>query len=350
MPGRRARRALFAVIGGLGLVATIASPALADAPGPTDYRSEVRSVEPPTPTVEAGIIGGDSFFELRVERGTEVKVVGYQGEEYLWFQPDGQVLENRNSPAAYLNANRFGTKDVPTSAFSDAEPDWKPVASDGFWAWHDHRAHWMQSARPFGSQVGDQILEAVIPLMVDGTKVDVTVISTWQPAPSPIPMWLGALCGLGVAVGLWFLGSGTLEALALTVPVSLLALLVGTWQYMSLPPETGPKPIWLVLPVIAALSSTVGLLFARYGRSFGANAALLFVGAELALWGYTKRDGLSAAIIPTNAPQWLDRFVTSLALVGGVGIAALALWWLFDVGRAVSGTRAQTGSPRPAHP
>jgi hypothetical protein len=78
----------------------------------------------------------------------------------------------------------------------------------------------------------------------------------------------------------------------------------------------------------------------------------------LAIWGFVKRDGLSAAIIPTSAPFWLDRFVTAAALAGGLALAAVALWWLFVSPVAVDATGRQTvsdstepsGSPRPAHP
>jgi len=174
------------LIAGLGLSFAVAAPVFADSPGPTDYQSEVRSIEPETSAIEADIVGGDSFFELRVESGTEAMVIGYQGEDYLWFRPDGVVLENQNSPATYLNANRYGNDGVPPTARADADPSWKQVATGGYWAWHDHRAHWMQSARPFGLSAGDQILEAVIPIVVDGDTVEVTVISTWQPAPSPL--------------------------------------------------------------------------------------------------------------------------------------------------------------------
>ncbi len=38
---------------------------------------------------------------------------------------------------------------------------------------------------------GDQILEGVIPLEVDGVPVAVTVASRWEPAASTLPMWLG---------------------------------------------------------------------------------------------------------------------------------------------------------------
>ncbi len=331
---------------GLGLAGAVATPALADPPGPTDYRSEVRSVEPETASIEVGIIGGDSFVEMRVEPGTDAMVIGYEGEDYLWFRADGAVLENQNSPATYLNADRYGNDGVPSNASADAEPSWKQVATDGQWAWHDHRAHWMASVRPFGRSAGDQILEAVIPVVVDGDTVEVTVISTWQPEPSPLAMVLGALSGLGVAAGAWLLRGRRFPAIAATVPLVVLAVAVGAAQYLSLPSSTGPRPIWIALPLIAAVSAAIGVVLAVRGRRFAADAAMLLVGVELAVWGFVKRDGLSAAIVPTDAPFWLDRFTTAASLVGGVAVAALALWWLF----AVSDSREPTGSPRPAHP
>jgi hypothetical protein len=344
------------IVGGVGLAGIVATPTFADPPGPTDYQSEVQSVEPPTPAIEVGIIGGDSFFEMRVEPGTEALVVGYEGEDYLWFRSDGVVLENRNSPATYLNENRFGIDGVPANASADAEPNWNEVATGGYWAWHDHRAHWMQSAPPFGLGVGDQILEAVIPIVVDGTTVEVTVISTWKPAPSPLPMVFGVVAGLALGVGLWFLRGRRLLPVIAVVPLALLAAAVGAVQFLSLPSASGPRPIWFVLPAIAVLSAAAGVVFAKRRMQFAADAALLLVGVELAVWGFVKRDGLSAAIIPTDAPFWLDRFVTAFALAGGIAIAALALWWLFAVPASdpvsdeVSDSREPSGSPRPAHP
>ena len=286
---------------------------------------------------------------MTVAPGTEVFVVGYQGEDTLWFRPDGTVWENQNSPSTYLNADRLGGGGIPDTATADAEPDWTQVAADGNYSWHDHRAHWMQQARPFGLGPGDQILESVIPLVVDGTDVEVTVISTWQPAPSPLPAIAGFAVGLGLAVAAWFLHRTRryAAALAVTLPVALLALIVGGWQFLSLPPETGPKLVWWVLPMVAVLSGGLGMLAARRSKTLVADAAMLLVGVELAIWGFVKRDGLSAAIIPTDAPAALDRFVTAMALTAASAFAGLALWWLL---RPVSDSREQTGSPLPAHP
>ena len=250
-------------------------------------------------------------------------VVGYQGEQMLWFRTDGTVWENRNSPSTYLNADRLGGGGIPDMATADAEPDWTKVAGDGNFSWHDHRAHWMQQARPFGSGPGDQILESVIPLVVDGVDVDVTVISTWQPAPSPIPATIGFVVGLGLAVAAWFLhrADRRVAVVAATMPVAILALVVGAWQFRSLPPETGPKLVWWVLPLVAVFSASFGTLAANRSKTFVADAAMLLVGVELAIWGFLKRDGLGAAIIPTNAPGDLDRLVTAMALSSGVAFA-----------------------------
>jgi hypothetical protein len=354
-PNRRrvvgvAARCVACVVAGLGLAVAIATPALADPAGPTDYRSEIRSIEPDTSAIEVDIVGGDSFVELRVvDSGTEAFVIGYQGEQYLWFRSDGVVLENQNSPATYLNRDRYGDEmiAIPASARADAEPDWEQVATGGYWAWHDHRAHWMQRARPFGLSAGDQILEAVIPVVVDGDTVEVTVISTWQPDPSPAPTIVGAIAGLGVAMGAWYLHNRGLPSNAATVPVAALASAVGFVQYASLPAATDPRSIWFVLPLIALTCAVAGVVLAVRGRRFAADAALLLVGVELAVWGVVKRDGLFAAIIPTDAPFWLDRLTTASALVGGVAVAALAVRWLFATPQRFQGAEglAAPGPP-----
>ena len=345
-------RVVRAAIVGVLLALVAASPALADPAGPTDYLSEVSSVDPPTSTIDVSVLGGDSFLQLRVEPGTEVIVIGYRGEDYLWFRADGSIWENQNSPSKYVNDDRYGGGVIPPNADPDADPDWVEVADGGRWSWHDHRAHWMQEVRPFGQSEGDQILEAVVPLRVDGVEVDVTVISTWMPAPSPIPAWLGAAVGALLAVAAAALRRRDLPAVTAAVPLAVMALVVGMWQFVSLPAETGPRLLWWALPAIAVVCAMGGMVAEVRGQRFTADAALVLIGFELAVWGFVKRDGLTAAIVPTDAPGWLDRFATASAFVGGIGFVVVALWSLFVVPRrraaastAVVGSVSDTTAP-----
>ncbi len=90
---------------------------------------------------------------------------------------------------------------MAAEAAADAEPDWRPVAGGGIHAWHDHRAHWMSPVHPPGARPGDTVLEAVIPLVVNGSRVEVVVRSVLLAAPSPLPALAGT--GLtGVTIGL----------------------------------------------------------------------------------------------------------------------------------------------------
>jgi hypothetical protein len=122
----------------------------ADAAGPTEFVTEIVSVEPAVPAIELTIEGGDSFVRIAVERGTEVVVLGYDDEPATLIDSDGRVFQNRRSFATYYNDERYGTDDIPDIVDNDAPPEWDHVASGGAWAWHDHRAHWMGTEPPPG--------------------------------------------------------------------------------------------------------------------------------------------------------------------------------------------------------
>jgi hypothetical protein len=315
---RRARIVVLAA--GLSLVASVlfgASPVSADAAGPTDYRSEISGVEPATDAISVTIEGGDAFVRIAAVAGSEVLVFGYEGEPYLRIDADGTVMENRRSPATYLNRDRYGS-DVPESASADAEPEWVVVARNGAYAWHDHRAHRMEPFAPVGASRGDTVLEGVIPIDVDGRAVSILVTTRWMPAPSPWPAVLGAIIGTAATV-LAAMAGRVAPVVAVTAAA---ATVVGWLQYRSLPGETEPVAAWWLLPLVALGFAVVGMLL---GRSPTAHAATAIAAVQIALWGYTRRDGLRRAILPTDAPFWLDRFVGAAAVTVGLVGAAVAL-------------------------
>jgi len=168
------------VVVALCLILLTASPAAADAAGPSDFRSEVTGIVPEMAGVQAEIRGGDSFLELTVDEGHTVVVEGYQGEAYVRFSPDGTVERNRLSTATYLNDDRRGAGiTIPPEAQQadeDTPPDWEQVASGGTYAWHDHRVHWMDDASPNidrGELVGGAYDPWRVPIVVDGAPAEI---------------------------------------------------------------------------------------------------------------------------------------------------------------------------------
>ena len=295
-----ARRSSRSIIG-LVLLAS-AGTVHADPAGPTDYRSEILSIEPPTSSVTLEVIGGDSFVQLSADPAAEVLVLGYFAEPYLRFLPGGEVQENRNSPTTYQNEERYGS-DAPDFAQADADPDWVTVADDGTYAWHDHRAHWMQPIRPAGKAPGDRIVEQVIPLVVDGADVDVTVISVWQDEPSMVPAILGA----GHRRILRSASRSGCRAEPRRGPLRSFR-----WRCWSRPSPDGgstrrsrrrPARGWSGRCCRRSRSSRRWWRRPLARRSpFSAVAAGLVAASQLAIWAFVKRDGLTAAIVPTDAP------------------------------------------------
>lgn len=295
------------------MLLVIPRPAVADAPGPTEYRTEVTAVEPFSDGFEMDIIGGDSFVRLAVEGGTAVEVIGYQGEPYLRFRADGTVEINRTAPSTYTSEDRFGVTEIPATAFIGAVPRWEAVASDGVYAWHDHRAHWMNPKSPPGAEPGDQILEGVIPLVVDGSEVDVTVISVWEQPASRTPLAIGALAGLGGLALAWrrpHLG---------LVGVAVVATALGAVAFFSVPLETAPSWLPWALPLLS-----IGVLVVGRGRLLPSSLELL-AAAILVGWVGFRREWLTAAILPTITPVAVDQALTGLVAVIAVVLGARAL-------------------------
>ncbi|MBP8210656.1 MAG: hypothetical protein KAY11_13910 [Ilumatobacteraceae bacterium] len=310
-------------------VALPAGAAAADSAGPTDYRSRIVAIDPATPQVHASIIGGDSFLELRVDRGTAVEVLGYRSEPFIRFLADGTVQENRTSASYFVSKARQGAA-LPADFVDDAPPAWHTVATDGRYAWHDHRVHWMTDSRPPGRHPGDVVLREQVPLLVDDVAVSIIVESVWMPAASRTPVWLGAIVGLaaGLLAGLGGrVGSLSRWRALPTLDVALLATFVGAWQYRTLPTETGPQVGWFALPAIAAAAAAgaVALHWRGNRSSLTSNALLLLAGVNLAAWAWMRREGFSKAILATNAPGWLDRFAAAAAISCGLVTTALGL-------------------------
>lgn len=308
----------------IGILIVGASPAAADQAGPSSYESTITDVS--SDLIDAQIIGGDAFLQITLRPGSEMIVPGYtldDPEPYLRFLADGTVERNRNSPATYLNDDRFGQVVVPDSASPAATPDWEVVGSDGTYTWHDHRIHWMGLDPPASVRAANErilIQEWSVPMLVDGVgEVVVTGELAWLPDNAPIGAILAGVIAAAAVIGVWWARPRLLGVV--TLIISALAAFAG-WQVARIqPPEAGRFGPDLVLPLVAVALAVVAVGLATSGRKYWPTLiAAILSAAALGGWAVARLDATVRPVLPTDTPA-VDRAATGLA--GGAAIGAV---------------------------
>jgi hypothetical protein len=300
-----------------------ALPARADPARASNYRSEVTAIEPSTPGLDAQVVGGDAFLELSVGPGLEVTVFGYGGEPYLRIDGDGRIRVNTNSPAFYLNDDRYALVEVPTTASIDAAPAWVDAGEGGVYGWHDHRIHWMAPEPPPGIERDkeSEIQTWNVPLEVNGQAASVSGQLVWIPAASPLP-WFAFL--LGAVVGLVFLAPQFPRArVAILALGSLAGLAVGLAEVIAAPPGSGGAILAIGPPALALLLGGFALL-APMAAAIGA--------VLLIAWSTLRISALWLPSLPSNLPEGLER---SLIVVAAATAATLLILVFRARGRQV---------------
>ncbi|MBK8294524.1 MAG: hypothetical protein IPK93_07020 [Solirubrobacterales bacterium] len=174
---------LIGTITVLVLLVVVPSSAIAHQGNP-NFRSEITSITPAAAGdgLKVQIENFDDNVQIVNRTGKEVVIKGYDGEPYVRTSPDGTVEVNLNSPAYYLNEDRFANVTVPKKADAKAAPEWKEVDDTGLFSWHDHRSHYMGLNTP--PQVKDEsaetkIFDYSIPATVGGKPVKINGTLTW---------------------------------------------------------------------------------------------------------------------------------------------------------------------------
>jgi hypothetical protein len=166
-------------------------------------------VTPAIAGVTLAVLDGDDRVELRNESGGEVTIEGYDGEPYLRFSNDG-VYRNLNSPATYLNDDRYGSVELPARADPDAAPAWELVTSKSRYDWHDHRIHWMSEIGPPQVRADPDephhVFDWSVPGTAGGEPFTIAGSLDYAPAGSGRPSWIYLalpLVALVIAAGAW---------------------------------------------------------------------------------------------------------------------------------------------------
>jgi hypothetical protein len=293
------------------------------------------------PGAVISVEGHDSFLWLRTAPGSTAAIPGYEGEPYLRIDTDGSVWRNQRSFSTYYNQDRYGDAARPAIVDHSAEPLWEQVDDDGSWAWHDHRIHLMESTPPIGAEPGDEVVNAVVPLVIDGRSVSVRVVSTLQPSPSMAAPIIGAVIGcmlMAADVAVWRRQRHVASLAAVTIAgiAAGAAVVAGAGWWRDAPADTAPSLTWWALPATALVAVAVAAVTCR--RSvFVATAAVVVAAVQIVVWAVGRIDALSAALIPTVLPAGLDRGLTVMAVITAMGSAAMMVTtWLQPASPSVS--------------
>jgi hypothetical protein len=171
----------------------------------------VTAVEPALEGLTVRVLDGDDQLQVRNDTGSELVFLGYDDEPYLRFAADGGVFRNANSPATYLNEERYGDVDVPSGAGKDADPEWELVRSGRTYSWHDHRIHWMSTIDPpkVREAKGEphHVFDWTVPGTIDGEELAIRGSLDYEPPPASSfdPILIAPVVALALAGGvIWW--------------------------------------------------------------------------------------------------------------------------------------------------
>ena len=332
---------LVAVLAAL-VVAGPASAHIGGAAAGSDFDGRMLSVRPALPGVTVRVLSFGDDVELTNRSDTEVLLTGYSDEPYLRIGPHG-VFRNANSPATYINADRYGRIRLPSSADAHAAPKWVRVSTQPQYVLFDHRTHWMSPGLLPPSVVADPthshlVFRWTFPVVAGDTKSTVTGELTWTPPPSPWLVWPAYLVVFLLPVAAGFVARSALPLAA--------ALLVGAaaarWHVIATPaPPAGQgSPVGAslsaLLPAVGVLVlAGLGLRATLRGRGAMTGLVAVVAGWLLLFEGVPDASALWSAHVLASGPQLLARAAVAVLVAGGAGcvVGGVGAMWRFR-GRA----------------
>ncbi len=209
------RDRLFGSLGAAVCATVISCPAAAAHGGGgklTGFRSSVSAIVPQVQGVSVIVRDYDDRLRLTNRSGKVVIIKGYEQEPYLSFRPGSGVFRNLNSPATYLNDDRYGAKPIPSGVRAGARPRWARVSGGDFYEWHDHRIHWMSPIPPPAVQAAKgarhHIFDWTVPATEGATPFRIVGSLDYQPPPKsrfPILLAVPLVVLAALTAGVWWL-------------------------------------------------------------------------------------------------------------------------------------------------
>lgn len=304
----------------------------------TNYRSEIVEA-PDLEGVDWRVYGGDELLSVRNRSGKELIVYGYREDPrdlYLRIDADG-VFENRNSPATYLNVDRFAQVEVPDDVDPAAPPQWERVSSADVATWHDHRMHYMAPGlHPSITDPSEPTLvfeRWEVPFRFDGQDYVLVGQLRWVPGPEPWPwLLLGLVLTMPALVGLRTQPIAAGRWPGATRPAAVVLGLVTLANLTHLVDDFAAVPLPVAVAAVAGLQTAMFLAIGFFGAwrgwtggdgaftALGVGAGAVLVGQGLLYWPV-----LTSSQISTVFPELLARVLVGASIAQAIPIGVVAV-------------------------
>ncbi len=318
-----------AVSGFVISLAAPAPPAVAHGVGglePTSYESALVGVEPPVPGLSIEVLDLGDTVELRNESGSEITVLGYDGEPYLRVGESG-VFRNERSPATFWNRSVRPTDLLPPEFDATVEPEWAHISDRPVTRWHDHNVHWMGAGEPDDPDREQVVGRWEIPLLRGDQEIRVRGVIRWvPPPPAAFP-----LVGAAALAAMVFVGGRTRRWREVLLVV--VAVLMGG-EALHVAGQWGATTAGIGARALAAVYSLLGLAFGAYALKglarrhadpYDAVPAALIAALVLTIaGGLAGVPALLASQLPTSLPDAVARSLVALSLGAGTGAVLLS--------------------------
>ncbi len=274
-----------------------------------DYRNRVEPSVDGLVAVRASLEDAGRKLRLAVDPASEAVVLGYVGEPFLRFGPQGVAANTRSETAQGLRLVPGGHVSTRPGAAV-----WKQLTSVHSFAWADSR-----SWAPSPALHGRAVVRWSVPIVVDGRRVAIAGELT-HVAPPPLWPWLvlAALPLLAAAIAVrrnrWLWATAT--GLAALAGLATLADLGG----FALGGLAVSADRWLLLAIeVALMLVALGLL----GRPRARLIAIAAIAAFAVLQSLSELAVFRHGVVVSGLPAAAVRAASALALGAGLGAAGL---------------------------
>ncbi|HEY4608634.1 MAG TPA: hypothetical protein VIH06_05500 [Ilumatobacteraceae bacterium] len=278
----------------------------------SDYRIEVIRYDGNHEGVTVRPVELGNRMELVRTTTAEVQILGYEGEPYIRLNNDG-VFENVNSPAHYVNLDRFSRTPVPPSATAKATPKWVKISDGNSVRWHDHRTHWMDTTPRQDVRDNPNVEHVIfegnrVDLLVDGKSAGAIVQVTWLPPPSRL-IWL-AITTIGACA--------LLAALVLVPSLRHFIPLISVIAAVACFIGSGHSTFRILVSALAIVLAAVG--WALKNRWLPVISSLIVV-----VLAITHFEVFEHQLLAGWAPAVLQRVAIGVALAFGAAVVGCEL-------------------------